>query len=147
MAKRKSPHKRKVAKELQETAEYIIVRLKKNGIVVQRYDSYSTNSIYLKLDYGVSNSIRISDYKGKKHLSYRYNVLTCCPYQVSSKDYKGFVRFYVPISKWDMLIRKILFDRSVKMNMYGWNNYRLYMERNRREGETKKGFWEQAELV
>ncbi|KRG16875.1 hypothetical protein ACA29_03085 [Lederbergia galactosidilytica] len=119
MAKRKSPHKRKVAKELQVTAKYIIVRLKKKGIVVQRYDSYSTNSIYLKLDYGVSNSIRISDHKGKKHLSYRYNVLTSCPYPVSSKDYKGFVRFYVPISEWDMLIRKILFDRSGQ-NEYVW---------------------------
>ncbi|MBM7715323.1 hypothetical protein JOC94_002310 [Bacillus thermophilus] len=66
MAKRKRPRNRKNQKELQETADYIIARLKKKGIVIQRYDSYSTNSIYLKLDYGVSNSVRISDHKGKK---------------------------------------------------------------------------------
>src|SRR5690606_11348773 len=147
MAKRKQPRNRKIQKELQETADYIIARLKKKGIVIQRYDSYSTNSIYLKLDYGVSNSIRISDHKGKKHLSYRYNILTCCPYPVSSKDHKGFIRFYVPIDERDILIKKILFDRAAKMDMYGWNNYCMYMRRNRRVGKTKKGFWEQAILV
>ena len=44
--------------------------LLEKGFIVQRYDSVTTNSIYLKLDYGMCNSIRISDHKGKKHLSY-----------------------------------------------------------------------------
>lgn len=147
MAKRKHSRNQKIKKELQETADYIIVCLKKEGVVIQRYDSYSSNSIYLKLDYGVSNSIRISDHKGKKHLSYRYNILACCPYPVSTKDHKGFVRFYVPMGERDVLIQKILFDRTAKMDMYGWDNYCLYMERSRLEGETKRGFWEQAVLV
>ena len=48
--------------------------LLEKGFIVQRYDSVTTNSIYLKLDYGMCNSIRISDHKGKKHLSYMYNL-------------------------------------------------------------------------
>ncbi|MFZ7947240.1 MULTISPECIES: hypothetical protein [Bacillaceae] len=147
MAKRKPPRNRKIEKKLQETVDYIIACLKKKGIIIQRYDSYSTNSIYLKLDYGVSNSIRISDHKGKKHLSYRYNILSCCPYPVSTMDHKGFERFYVPTNECDVLIQKIHFDRATKMDMYGWDNYCLYMERNRQEGETKKGFWGLATLV
>ena len=147
MAKRKHSRNQKIKKGLQVTAEYIIVCLKKEGVVIQRYDSYSSNSIYLKLDYGVSNSIRISDHKGKKHLSYRYNILSCYPYPVSTKDHKGFERFYVPTDERDVLIQKILFDRTAKMDMYGWDNYCLNMERNRQVGGTMKGFWEQATLV
>ena len=44
-------------------------------VVIHRLDAYSTNSIYLKFDYGIVNSLRISDHEGKKHLSYRYNIL------------------------------------------------------------------------
>lgn len=37
-------------------------------VVIHRLDAYSTNSIYLKFDYGIVNSLRISDHEGKKHL-------------------------------------------------------------------------------
>lgn len=36
-------------------------------VVIHRLDAYSTNSIYLKFDYGIVNSLRISDHEGKKH--------------------------------------------------------------------------------
>lgn len=31
-------------------------------VVIHRLDAYSTNSIYLKFDYGIVNSLRISDH-------------------------------------------------------------------------------------
>ena len=62
-------------RRLNDIANDIIKTLKSIGFVIQRYDAYSTNSIYLKLDYGVCNSIRISDHTGKKYLKYRYNVI------------------------------------------------------------------------
>ena len=34
------------------------------GVIVHRYDAYSTSSIYLKLDYGLSCGIRIADHPG-----------------------------------------------------------------------------------
>ena len=49
--------------EEQNIADYIQSKLLEYGFKIQRYNAYSTNSIYLKLDYGVCNSIRISDHK------------------------------------------------------------------------------------
>lgn len=60
--------------QLKELAKYVSERLLDKGFIVQRYDAYSTDSIYLKLDYGAANSIRISNHPGKKHLRYRYNI-------------------------------------------------------------------------
>ena len=63
-----------------QIAEILIVKLKELGFIVHRYDAYSTDSIYLKLDFGVCCGIRISNHNGKKKYHYRFNVI---------KDYKG----------------------------------------------------------
>lgn len=57
---------------IQSIADSLIHTLSQAGFTIQRYDASTTDSIYLKLDYGVGNSIRIS---GKKHLNYRYNII------------------------------------------------------------------------
>lgn len=57
-----------------QVADTLCRRLLSAGFIVHRYDAYSTNSIYLKLDCGVCNSIRISDHTGKGYLKYRYNI-------------------------------------------------------------------------
>ena len=61
---------------LQEIADSICRRLKKKGFSILHYDAMSTDSIYLKLDYGVCNSIRIGGHRGKSKLKYRYNIGT-----------------------------------------------------------------------
>ena len=63
-----------------DVANILIPRLLNMNFIVHRYNSYSTSSIYLKLDYGLSCGIRIADHNGKKKYHYRFNVL---------KDYKG----------------------------------------------------------
>lgn len=93
----------KIAESLQKT-------MLDHGVVVQRYDAYSTNSIYLKLDYGVCNSIRISDHRGKKHLKYRYNIGPFIEKTERKKD--KFDRFYYPVDKMNNLVRKILADKK-----------------------------------
>ena len=65
---------RKLDDELSALAESIARKLIAEGFIVQRYGAYTTSSIYLKLDYGVCNSIRISDHPGKRYLKYRYNI-------------------------------------------------------------------------
>lgn len=134
---------------LTRCSDYIIKKLDENGIIMQKYISYTTNSIYIKLDYGVINSLRISDHKGKKHLAYRYNILTKCGngHRYSYKTQDGYERFFLPMHEVDVLIAKILYDRNKKMNMYGESTYKLYMERNQEKNKNKKGFWQQAELV
>ena len=61
-------------------ANILIQRLLSKGFIVHRYNSHTTSSIYIKLDYGVSCGIRIADHPGKKKYSYRFNVI---------KDYIG----------------------------------------------------------
>jgi hypothetical protein len=58
-----------------QIAEILITKLKELGFIVHKYNAVTTNSIYLKLDYGVCCGIRISDHKGKKKYHYRFNVI------------------------------------------------------------------------
>lgn len=131
---------------LEGIAEQVIKAVKAQGVVVQRYDSYSSNSIYLKFDYGVLNSLRISDHQSKKDLAYRYNILYGIKKSHINK-HKGFDRFFSPVKETQMMIDKILYDRRVKLLNYGWTNYVTYMENNINDNKDAQGFWAQAELV
>ena len=76
-------------------------------VVIHRLDAYSTNSIYLKFDYGIVNSLRISDHEGKKHLSYRYNILL--DQQVREvRHMNGYDRIFYPPSMLDRCCDEIL---------------------------------------
>ena len=119
-------------------------RLLAEGFVIQRYDAFSTKSIYLKLDYGLCNSIRISDHTGKKHLQYMFNL---------GKDIKAirhekqeFMRYYYPFNKMDELIDHILRHRANKMRCYG-DTYAEAMEQTRQANQNNRGFWSKAYLV
>lgn len=94
--------------ELDNLADSIAKRLIAEGFTVQRYDAYTTNSIYLKLDYGVCNSIRISDHPGKKYLKYRYNIGSFVKEYRKEKD--RFDRFYYRADKSKNMIKKIIED-------------------------------------
>lgn len=61
-----------VTENTKTVATNLISNLKKAGFVVNRYDSHTSNSIYLILDNGACNKVRISDHYGRKH---RYNVI------------------------------------------------------------------------
>ena len=112
-----------------ELADYLCKRLIAEGFTVQRYDAYKTDSIYLKLDFGVCNSIRISDHPGKRYLK------------------RGFPRLYFCQDQVDALIEQVLRDRKSKLAKYGADRYRRYAEENRVENSQKKGFWRQAWIV
>lgn len=126
-------------------ADSLIEALLDRGFVIQRYDAYSTSSIYLKLDYGVSNSIRISDHKGKPGLSYRYNIGT--DVEELHKEDGRYVRYFFPESKAMKLVELIEDERIQKIRRYGTKNYFQYMDRNKEMGKTLPGFWQQARLI
>lgn len=130
---------------MKNIAKQIIDRLKRNGIIIQRYNAYSTKSIYLKLDYGVSNSLRISDHRGKKHLSYRFNLLT--DIDKSYTDDGEYMRHYYSKSDIDKLIADIIQHREKQIEKYGMSGYKSLMEVNKNRNESKRGFWEKAVLV
>ena len=116
------------------------------GFVVHRYDAYSTSSIYLKLDYGLSCGIRIADHPGKKKYSYRFNVI---------KDYKGnkvvykddLICYFYDFNKLDEVIEAVQKEKQEKISKYGLKNYQTYMEREskselyQRFKQVKKGKW------
>ena len=131
--------------ELNDIAEMLCRNLISEGFIIQRYDAYSSNSIYLKLDYGACNSIRISDHPGKKYLKYRYNI---GPYVKEFQEVKDkFPRIYYRETKSQSLLKRIIRDKSGKLQYYGKEKYKKFMEENRIKNMNSKGFWSQAELV
>lgn len=131
--------------DLKNLADMIIEKLLDAGFVIQRYDAYSTDSIYLKLDYGVCNSIRISNHGGKKYLKYRYNIGPHIKKRHSKKDL--YDRYYFPDNQAGQMIKQIISDRADKVRRYGEKEYKSYMDENRRKNVDTKGFWDKAVLV
>lgn len=146
----KTGKRAKRKQKINDTAEYLIYHLKEQGVVVQRYDSKSSNSVYLKLDYGVLNSIRISDHENKKHLHYKYNLLTFCFNKRVTKDHTAYgevERFYYPIWNKKALLKHILKERDRKLFMYDEHNYKHFMEIKIAENYAKTGFWKLGEII
>lgn len=132
--------------DFQKVISHLIARLKATGFIIQRYDAYSTQSVYLKLDYGVCNSIRISDHPGKAHLSYRYNLIKGVDVHSDFGD-DGLLRHYFPHDRVDNLVTKILSDRENRLATYGIPKYTALMKKNREKHKNDRGFWKEARLV
>lgn len=110
-----------------DIAKILTSKLIELGFIVHRYNSHSTSSIYLKLDYGISCGIRIADHEGRKKYHYRFNVL---------KDYKGdgiiyrdnLISYFFNYNELDKVINAVIQEREKKLKKYGIDNYKLYME-------------------
>lgn len=122
-----------------EVTTILVSKLLDMGFIVHRYNSHSTSSIYLKLDYGLSCGIRIADHPGKKKYSYRFNVI---------KDYVGnkvilkddlICRFY-DFNELDSVLNAVQQEKQQKINKYGLENYQRYMEKEKNENELFKRF-------
>lgn len=131
--------------ELAALADSIAERLIEEGFIVQWYDAYTTDSIYLKLDHGVCNSIRISSHAGKKHLKYRYNIGLFIDEFREVKD--KYDRFYYPADMMEDMISKIVEDREFKLSRFGCESYAGYMLKNKKDKAGSPGFWREAVLL
>ena len=129
---------------LKDLADEICTRLLKEGFIIYRYDAYSSNSVYLKLDFGVSHSIRISDHEGKRHLHYRYNIGSHI--KKDKTQTTKYIRYYYPTANLDQMISKIVSDRNEKMQKYG-ERYETFMSENRKAHANDNGFWRKARRV
>lgn len=113
-----------------QIAKVLIEELLKLGFVVHRYNAVTTNSIYLKLDFGVCCGIRIADHNGKKKYHYRFNVV---------KDYNGdkiiyfknLISFFYTFEELPQLLEEVQKERQLKQQRYGINNYKSYMEKEK----------------
>ena len=99
----------------------------KLGFIVHRYNSHSTSSIYLKLDYGLSCGIRIADHNGRKKYHYRFNVL---------KDYNGvraitrdgLTSYFFNYNELDQVLDAVKHEKQNKIDKYGIEKYKMYMQ-------------------
>lgn len=112
--------------------------LDRKGFILQYYMAYSTNSCYIKLDYGMSNSIRISDHKGIDKYQYKFNLMVDL-----DKSYEKDGRYYYSIKDYDKLISDIQQFKKEQLSKYGFSYYEC-MLRNKKDSKNKKGFWEKA---
>ena len=131
--------------DLENLADSIVNRMVGEGFIVQRYDAKTIDSIYLKLDHGVCNSIRVSSHAGKKHLKYRYNI---GPYIDGFHVVKDkYDRFYYPADGLEDMIVKIMEDRELKLSRCGCESYAEYMLKNKNDKAGSPGFWREAVLL
>lgn len=122
-----------------QIAKILVKELIKLGFIVHRYNAYSTNSIYLKLDFGVCCGIRIADHNGKKKYHYRFNVI---------KDYKGdkvtyfrnLISYFYTFDDIPQLLQKIQEEKQTKIQKYGIDKYYSLMEIEKNENELFKRF-------
>jgi hypothetical protein len=125
---------------MEEIFNRIMELLKKHDIIVSYYKSIKTSSIYIKLDYGVANGIRIADHRGKHKYRYRYNVMIDLEKNHLDTD-RGFKRYYFKPSDINKLILQIIMDKQSKLCSYGLKNYQKYMQEEK-VNEVNKRFKE-----
>lgn len=122
-----------------QIAKILTQKLLNMGFIVHRYNAITTNSIYLKLDYGVCCGIRIADHNGKKKYHYRFNVV---------KDYSGdkviyyknLISYFYNFEELSQLLYMVQEERKAKIRKYGLENYKLYMEKEKQGNEIFKRF-------
>ena len=116
----------------------IINYLSNLGISIHIYHAFSTNSIYIKLDYGVLGSIRISDHDGKERYKYKYNVRTDI-----KEYYEENNRKYYPSNKIENLICDILLEHNEKLHDRDYNKIKERYKNNKKD----VSFWKQCKAI
>ena len=112
----------------------LVPKLLDLGFIVHRYNSHTTSSIYLKLDYGVSCGIRIADHLGKKKYRYRYNLIkNYNGNKAVNKD--GLICYFYDFSELENVLEDVRNERQAKITKYGIDRYKLYMENEKKENE------------
>ena len=107
------------------------------NMVIHYYHSYTSNSIYIKLDYGTANSVRISDHeKADNGYNYKYELRTdkaLSWHRFENNIYK----IMYPATQIEQLANKIVKERNKKIKEKGqsyineMNKRKKYMKSNK----------------
>lgn len=143
---------KKQSELLQSTANRIIKEVQAAGIRVMRLDAVTTESIYLKFDYGLACSVRISTHTGKKKYLYRFNIGPHIKQYTKRRCYGNiydgqslvYTRRFYPMEKLDMLISDIIRLRGEKLDKIGHVLYAKLMADSKAVGAVSNGFWAKA---
>lgn len=138
-------HRRPKDESIRKLADRITRAVKAHGITVQRYDAFTTNSVYLKFDYGVANSVRISDHMGKLSRSNRFNLLKNIDHSYVEMD--RYLKYFYCTNDLEKLVADIIQNRNDQVEKYGPRYYDFMMKRNKAANTDTKGFWSKARIV
>ena len=116
----------------------LLERLNNKGFTLYYLRAFSTTSCYIKLDFGIANSIRIADHKGIEKYKYRFNLMLNL-----DKSYEEDGRYYYCLKDLDKLIKDVVFFKNEQLNKYGFRYYE-YMLNEKKSMCDKKGFWQNA---
>lgn len=139
----------KNSKTIDKFVKELIKRLKQENFLIQYYHSMTSESIYLKLDYGVCNSIRISNHRGNPKLCYRYNFQENMT-QKSIVEYKGsngLPRYFSSFENMEEMVQLIIRHRQAKRRKYGYKKYNQAIEIAYAQNEGRPGFWQKYKYV
>lgn len=134
-------------KNIQEIATELCNKFLEEGFIIQRYDAYTTKSIYIKLDYGVNNTIRISDHIGYDHLSYKYNIRLDINTNYTEKDKNGYIRYYISPQNIDDFVQHLIRERDVKIRRIGLEKYKELMRKKYDINCGTQGFWSKCKEI
>lgn len=123
-----------------EVAEELCNRLAE-FFIVHKYCATTTNSVYIKLDYGVANSIRVSDHKGIEKYKYKYNIRK--DIEEKYEEMEGtYLRKYYPFKDIGDLVLDVIVDRELKRKQIGSNEYSRQMKEKKEYSEkATNSFW------
>lgn len=109
--------------------------------IVHKYCATTTNSVYIKLDYGVANSIRVSDHKGIEKYKYKYNVRK--DIETKYEEMEGtYLRKYYPFGDIGDLVIDVIIDREIKKITIGLEEYYKQIEEKKKQSESAtNSFW------
>jgi len=124
-----------------DLAAILTNKLLNEGFIVQRYDEVGKCSVYLKLDYGVSNSIRISDHEGKPYLLHRYNIGSWIQKR-RLEEIQKYPQWFFPVVDVQFLMKQVKEHRLSQLRKFGKENYRRYMNRNKEMNDSS--LWRNA---
>lgn len=134
-------------KNIQEIATELCDAFLVNGFKVQRYDAYTTKSIYIKLDYGMCNTIRISDHEGYGYLSYKYNIRLDIKENCTYRDKNGYTRYYIAPQNINSFVRHIIRERDVKICRMGLERYKECVNKKFDTNCETPGFWSKCKEI
>ena len=77
--------------------------LERKGFILYYLKAYSTTSCYIKLDFGVCNSIRIADHKGIEKYRYTFNLMIGL-----DKSYEEDGRYYYSVNDFDKMVESLM---------------------------------------
>ncbi|ATU69515.1 hypothetical protein CT113_03830 [Levilactobacillus brevis] len=139
-------HYENQSSRVQSISDTMVHFFQSQGIKVMRYNSYTTSSVYLKLDYGMLYTMRISDHLGKKYLNYRYNVTRGYQGVPRRQTDWGWDREFISFNRnrLNEMCLEIIRMRAKKISCLGLYGYQEEMDKRRKKNANQRGFWQKA---